>query len=132
MARFIQPFSATTAVALTTAINTFLATLVNPTIVGIDYMLDRQDGRIGENYNLTLRYDDGGAALATPFLARLDEGQNLAVPTAALKTFMDANAAYFFGGSRAQLIDGEQLFKKYSVLTIYNVTAGASANYTNL
>jgi len=132
MARLIETFYAPTAASLVTAVNTFLAALVNPTVRGVEFDLLRQDGRIGDEYSLVLRYDDGGAALATPFLIRLDEGQSIATPEATLQTFMTANAGYFFGGTRLGVVDGEQMFKKNTLLTIYNTTGGASANYSIL
>jgi hypothetical protein len=132
MARFITSVSASTMAALVTSINTTLAALVNPTLRTLDYKLDRQDGRIGDSYNCTIRYDDGGAVLATPFLVRIDQGVNLAVPNAAVQTFLTANPAYFVGPTRVQLVDGDQEFKKYSLMTLYNVTGGASANYSPL
>jgi hypothetical protein len=132
MARFSESFYSPTAAALVTAINTFLATLVNPTIRQLEFSLVRNDGTIGDEYSVLLRYDDGGAALATPFLVRLDEAQSLAAAETLLQAFMTANAAYFIGATALQVADGEQTFKKNSLLTIYNVTGGASANYTPL
>ncbi len=46
---------------------------------------------------------------------------------------MTANAAYFFGGTRSGLVDdGGVKVAKTSLLTIYNTTGGASANYAIL
>ncbi len=129
MARAVQSFFASNVGDLVTAINVYLATLTNPVIRGFEYSLIRQDGRIGEEVSATIRSDTGGAALATPFLVRADEAQVLATANAALLAFMVANAAYFVGGTRLQVIDGEQLLRRFSLLTMYNVTGGASANY---
>lgn len=132
MARFVESFYYPTAAQLVTAVNTFLATLVNPTIRGVEYSLLRQDGRVGQEYSVTIRYDDGGAALATPFLIRVDEDQSVEEASDDLQTFMTANAAYFFGKTALAVADGDQTFKKNSLLTIYNTTGGASANYSAL
>jgi len=132
MASFIASYSASTMAALVTAVNQALAALVNPNIRSIQYKLDRQDGRIGDSYNCTIRYDDGGAALATPFIVQINEGVNLAVPNAAVQNFLTANPGYFMGPTLVELVDGDQQFKKYSLMTLYNVTAGASANYNPL
>lgn len=132
MASLIQSFSSSTMAALVTAVNTALAALVNPTIRSVDYQLNRQDGVIGDSYNCTIRYDTAGAVLATPFLIVINEGQNIAVPNAAVQTFLTANPTYFVGPTKVQLVNGEQQFKKFSMLTLYNTTAGASANYSAL
>lgn len=132
MARFIESFYYATASQLVTAVNTFLATLTNPSIRSVQYSLVRQDGRIGEEYTLIIRYDDGGAALATPFLIRIDEAQTVEEAADDLQTYMTANAAYFFGNTALGVVDGEQKFKKNSLLTMYNTTGGASANYLPL
>lgn len=132
MARFVESFVATNSGDLVDAVNTFLATLTNPTIRGVHFSVVRQDGRIGDQYSLALRYDDSGAVLATPFLARIDESSVLDTAATALQTFMTANAAYFFNGSDLQMVDGQQTFRRFSLLTIYNTTGGASANYLPL
>lgn len=132
MARFVESFYYATASQLVTAVNTFLATLTNPNIRCVQYDLVREDGRIGEEYSLTIRYDDGGAALATPFLIRVDEDTAIEDANDTLQTFMTANAAYFFGKTALQVVDGGNKFRKNSLLTIYNTTGGASANFNSL
>ena len=132
MARFVESFVATNAGDLVTAINTFLATLTNPTIRGVNFSVVRCDGRIGDEYSVVLRYDDGGAVLATTFLVRIDEAPILETANTALQTFLTANAAYFVNGGNLQMVDGEQTFRKFSILTVYNTTGGASANYLPL
>lgn len=132
MARFVESFVATNSGDLVTAVNTFLATLTNPTIRGVDFSIVRQDGRIGDEYSLVLRYDDGGAVLATPFLVRVDESVTLDTAATALQTFLTANAAYFVNGGALQMVDGGEKYRKYSILTMYNTTGGASANYLTL
>lgn len=132
MARLVQSFYSPTAVALVTAVNTFLASLTNPNIRSVEFSLVRNDGSIGDEYTLVLRYDSAGAALATPFLIRLDEDQSVAAAAAVLQAFLTANAGYFVGGTRLGVVDGQQQFKKNSLLTIYNTTGGASANYNAL
>ena len=128
----IQSFSASTAAALVTAVNTFLAALVNPIIQDVQFSLVRQDGRIGDEYTITVRYLPGGPVLATPFLIRLDEAQSIGGAADLLQLFANTNPTYFFGPVLLDVVDGEQSFKKNSLLTLYNITAGASANYVTL
>ena len=132
MARFTSSFKASNAGDLADAINDFLATLTDPTIRCVEYSLVRSDGRIGDEYSAIIRYDSGGAALATQFFVRIDEASVLSTANTALQAFLTANAAYFVGGTRLQMVDGEQTFRKFSLLTMYNATGGASANYSAL
>lgn len=131
MASFVTSFYQANAAALVTAVNTFLATLVNPTIRQVEFSLVRNDGALGDEYTVVIRYDSAGAALATPFLIRLDEAQSVGTAAAVLQAFITANA-YFFGPTKLEVVDGEQMFKKNSLLTLYNTTIGASANYSPL
>ncbi len=130
MARLFKTFGAQTAASLVTTVNAFLATLVNPTIVDLEFVLARNALRNGDDYRLTLRYNSGGAALATPFLIRIDEASILVSAETTLQAFLTANAGFFFGDTLFGFIDdGGVKLSKAALLTVYNVTSGASANY---
>ena len=129
MSRFVLGFVANNAADLVLSINTALAALVDPTINRLEFNVERQDGQIGDLYSAVLRYTDGGAVLATPMQVRMDEAQALASAVAALQAFLTANPLHFVGPTLEEMVDGEQFLSRFSLLTLFNVTAGASANY---
>ncbi len=132
MARLIHAISADNAPDFVTAVNTFLATLTNPTLVQVSWTVTTFDHRVGTQYRAVISYDTGGAALGTPFLIRVDENQNLDLATADVQTFVTANAGYFILGARLFYNDNGIRLPKYSLITLYNTTGGASANYAAL
>lgn len=132
MARFISTVSSKDATSFVTAVNAVLAALVNPTIRQAAFDIVDFDRRLGTEYRLALSYTDGGAVLATPFLIRVDEGQTLAAAAALLQTWLTANPTYFVIGARMFYQDTGPRIARYSLVTLYNVTAGASANYSAL
>ena len=132
MARFIQTVSAADPASFVTAVNAVLAALTNPTIRQWAMTVTEFDRRLGVEYRLALSYTDGGAALATPFLLRIDESHNLDTADTALQAFLTANAAYFVTGARMFYQDAGPKIARYTLATLYNVTGGASANYAAL
>ena len=134
MARTVADFTDTTASGLVTQVNTALAALTNPTIRGMKMSVDRMQRRNGRQYRLLFTYDTGGAALATPFLIQLDEYSSMASLQSALNTFYQGNS-YFFAAPFLYVLDNFDSVHEplYGALTLYNTTAGASANadFTN-
>lgn len=129
MAQFIKTFSATNPTALVTAMNAFLATLTNPTIRGWSFDVQNLQKNIGWEFAASVSYTDGGAALATPFLLRIDQNIKLSTLEATLQAYITANAYFFSGSKLAQVDGGSGNFRTYFAATIYNTTAGASANF---
>jgi len=128
MSHIVKTIEATDAPSLVTAVNTFLATLVNPTIRFVDYLAFWVDKRMGTQYTITITYDTGGQALATPFLLRIDEDINLAALLTTLNAAYAANA-YFWAGTRWKTLDRDSIkIKRYSAATFYNTTLAAGAN----
>ena len=129
MARFVDSFSAQSLAALETAVNAVLAGLTNPSIRGFDLCLLDTPRKINLELRALLQYSDSGAVLATPFLLKTFSDTNLADVETAIQTFMDAQAAYFYGSPRLLFIepDGKQAINV--AWLIYNTTGGASANY---
>jgi len=118
--------------AFVTALNTALALLTNPTIRGVSYNVDERQRRDLRPYSAFISSDDGGAALATPFLVRVDEAGSIAALKAALDAFQAANPAYFFAHTEYKYLYTGSRNPRYIAITIYNVTGGASANYLPL
>ncbi len=135
MAFFVQAFSAVTSADLVTAVNTFLATLTNPTIRQLALSIYRVPRRNGVRFELMISYSDGGAALATPFLIRLDTASSMAALQTAVQAAITANGSYFWAGTRLGVVDNEDNADRSRAvygLTPYNATAGASANWLSV
>lgn len=133
MAFFVKTFTATSAASLVSAVNTFLATLVNPTIRGLTYSVSRPSDRVGNAYTLTLNYSDGGAALATVFTLEVQESRFLNGQAGSIETVLAAlyvaNPAVYFSGVRiASLDESNTELPLYSAAYLRNATAGATAN----
>ncbi len=143
MARFVKTFQAsrltdqvvgvTTYPGLITQVNTFLATLVNPTIRYINFVVAHPDKRIGEEYIVELSYQDGGAVLATPFLLVVDLAASLTLLEQATQAYLTTNAAYFVSGVRFTFLDQDNnRLARFWNWYLANTTGGASANFLPL
>jgi hypothetical protein len=132
MAKTIVGFTDTTSDAWVAQMVAALAALTNPTIRGLGTSIANQQRRIGTEYRAVLTYDTGGAALATPFLVRNDQAGTLAALITAVQAFYAANPTYFICAPIFYTIDNPVNTPLYGALTLYNVTAGASANFLPL
>ena len=120
------------AAAFVTAVNALLAALTNPTIVGVSYNIDARQRRNQRQYSGVVSYDTGGAALATPFLVNVIEANSPAALATALAAFVAANPTSFIAHTEYKFAYTGPRDAKYIAITIYNATAGASANYVPL
>ena len=143
MARFVKTFQAsrltdqvvgvTTYPGLISQVNTFLATLVNPTIRFLNFVVQHPDKRIGEEYMVELSYTDGGAALGTPFTFRVDLANSLLEVEQTTQAYFVANPAVFASGVRFSCLDQDNnRLARFWNWYIVNATGGASANFLPL
>lgn len=130
MASFVLAAQASNAADFVTAVNAALAALTNPTIREFAPAAINPLRRINIPYSCLISYTSAGAALATPFLLSVLENSSLTALQTAVQALITANPSYFFAGTKYILLYNEgNKQAKYIALTIYNVTAGASANY---
>lgn len=117
------------AAAFVTAMNALLAALTDPNIRGVSFNVDERQRRNQRQYSGVITSDTGGAALATPFLVNVIEANSLAALQTALDAFQAANPSYFFAHTEYKFLYTGSRDPKYIAITIYNTTAGATANY---
>lgn len=115
--------------AFVTAVNAALAALTNPTIRSAEFFAQNPQRRVGVEHACVITYTTGGAALATPFTLSAIEAANITDLATALAAFQTAQSAGFVAGSRFQFLDDGTKLSKYIAWTLYNATAGATANY---
>jgi hypothetical protein len=120
--------------AFVTALNAALAALTNPTIQRIDFDIKSQARLNGREYSALISYLTGGAALATPFQVLVTEATSLsALATAVTAAIAALGGTPFVVGTqyrRLQDIASAARNPIFVGITIYNTTAGASANWT--
>ncbi len=117
------------AAAFITAVNAALAALTNPTIRSAEFCAQNPQRRAGVEYACVITYTTGGASLATPFTLSVIEAVNITALNTALAAFQTAQSSGFVAGSRFQFLDDGTKLSKYVAWTLYNATAGATANY---
>lgn len=120
--------------AFVAALNAALAALTNPTILRIDFDVLLQARLNGREYSALVSYNTGGAALATPFQLLATFGTSLsALQTNILAAITALGGTPFIVGTqyrRLQAVDRTARNPIFVGLTIYNTTAGATANWT--
>jgi hypothetical protein len=129
MARSFVTSTKSGSAAFVTAINAALAALTNPTIRGISFNADERQRRNGRSYSGVISYDTGGAALATPFLLSVIEASSMAALVTALNAFVAANPTSFIAHTEYKYLYTGSRDPRFIALTLYNATAGATANY---
>ncbi len=112
-----------------TALNTLLATLTDPTVVGVQFNVDEQQRRDQRQYSAFISADTGGAALGTPFKVRVDEASSIDALKTAIDAWQLANGSFFFASTVYIFKYTGSRTPRFIGITIYNETAGASANY---
>lgn len=133
MARYTKIITATKPASLVSTVNTFLATLTNPTLHRVEVALADDQSQAGVGLVASIDYSDGGAALATPFLLMLLSNRLPSALETAVNAQYAANAAYFWMGARhVSLLSGDGRLGQYLAFLPYNVTGGASANWSPL
>jgi len=130
MARFTETITAQTLPALITAVNTFLATLTDPTIRYFEFLAQRPQKRTGTNFLFSVSYEDGGAALATDFTFNVLQQPNAAdLDTEIAAEYASTPAAFFTGIRLARLDQDDTRLETFFAAYLTNATGGASANY---
>lgn len=131
MARSFIVASKPGSTAFVASVNAALAALVNPTIAGTFFNVDERQRRNQRSYSCVISYDTGGAALATPFQLSVLEAPSLAALNTALVALIAAHPTYFWAPSIFIFKYTGPRDPRYIALTLFNATAGASANYTS-
>lgn len=132
MAVTAKVIQAATLADLTSLVNTYLATLVNPKINAWTIGIADLPTRIGLELRFLMESDTGGAALATPFLLDLVSAQNSPAFQVAVQTYLDAyNPTQFVSGPKLLWAPTDENVNSSPLIAAFmrNTTAGASANY---
>ncbi len=129
MSRTNNAIEAVGATAFVTAMNLLLAALTDPTIRGVSYAVDERQRRDQRTYFGFVSSDTGGASLATPFQVRVDEAASMVDLQTALDAYQAANPSYFFAHTEFKYLYTGSRTPRFIAITIFNVTAGAFANY---
>lgn len=131
MALVVTGIQAQSAADLVTAVNVFLATLVNPKINRVDVVVDETGPTLGRTYRCLITSQTGGGVIATPWILTISEGQNVTEALSSITTLIAANPAAFFGAPclKNWYADGSSLLKRCCVYVLRNATGGASANW---
>lgn len=120
--------------AFVTALNAALAALTNPTILRIDFDVLTLASLNGREYTALVSYLTGGAALATPFQVLVTIGTSLSNLQANILAAITAlGGTPFIAGTQYRRLQAPDRVSRnpiYVGITIYNTTAGASANWT--
>lgn len=119
---------------LVSQVNTYLATLVNPTVRGWSLDVRFIEKRMDPQWMFTVVSDDGGAALANPFtLNVLQATSALALQTALNALYAGVLPVQFLSASRVIKLDSDEqgFAKQFVAASLQNALAAASANYSN-
>jgi len=125
--------SAGTTTGLVTQVNTYLATLVAPTILGWSLDVRLMNKRMDPQWMFTVISENGGAALANPFTLNVQQATSYTDLIAALATVYAAVLpAQFLSASRVTKLDsdGQGQAKQYVAASLQNLLAAAVANYS--
>lgn len=119
--------------AFVNAFNAAMAALTNPTVQRVDFdvlSLARLNGR---EYSALISYLSGGASLATPFQLLVTESTSLSgLATAVAAAITALGGTPFVAGTQYRRLQNVSLAARNPIfvgLTIYNTTAGATANW---
>ena len=124
-----QVVGSTTFPGLITQVNTALAALVNPTIRAFNFQVSDPVKRLGTPFYVSISYDTGGAALATPFTLSVFQNQNWTDLQTAIQTYIAANPTFFYSGVRSEVWDADDnRLTAFYAAYLLNTTAGATAN----
>jgi hypothetical protein len=118
---------------LITLVNDYLATLVDPTIVGWSLDVRFLNKRMDPQWMFTVVSDTGGAALANPFTLQVNQATSIAALETALGLlYAAALPAEFFSTSRVIKLDSDNQgqVKQYVAASLRNALAAAVANYS--
>lgn len=124
--------AAGTTLGLVALANAYMATLVNPTIIGWSLDVRFIQKRMDPQWMFTVVSNTGGGALVNPFTLNVQQ----ATSAAALATVLNALyasilPAQFLSTSRVTKLDSDQqgFAKQFVAASLQNALAAASANY---
>lgn len=128
----VATVSANDATDFVTAVNAYLATLVNPTILRIDITAKDAKRQLGRLYSAIITSTPDGATLATPFVLQVFEEQNVAAVGVDINDAFTANPGYYYPPPRliSWYYERGSLESKVAGLLFSNVTLAASANWS--
>jgi hypothetical protein len=114
-----------------TALNAYLAALVNPTILRIDVTASFAKRQLGRLYSAIITSTPGGPTLATPFTVQVFEEQNVAAVGVDINDAFTANPGYYYPPPRliSWYYEHGSLEPKVAGLLFQNATLAASANW---
>lgn len=124
--------SAGTTSGLTTLVNAYLATLVNPTVRAWSLDARLVEKRMNIQWMFMVCTDDGGAALANPFTLQVNQAQSGSDLDDTLNTlYGTVLPVQFISGCRLTKLDSDvqNQSKQYVATHLRNALAAASANY---
>jgi hypothetical protein len=119
---------------LTTLVNDYLATLVNPTIVGWSLDVRFLNKRMDPQWMFTVVSDSGGVALPNPFTLQVNQAVALTTLETALNVlYAAALPVEFLSATRVIKLDSDAQgqSKQYVAASLRNALAAAAANYSS-
>ena len=123
------PNTPSTITGLISAVNIYLAGLVNPTIRQFTFEVLRTAGN-GYQYVVTISSETAGAGLATPFTLSVLQASTEAALQTAVQALYAASPAAFFTGMRSVAVNKDDNYlAQYFGVHLTNVTGGSSANF---
>jgi hypothetical protein len=117
---------------LITLVNEYLATLVNPTIIGWSLDVRFLSKRMDPQWMVTVVSDDGGAALINPFTLQVNQATSITdLETALAALYAAALPVEFLSATRVVKLDSDEqgFSKQYVAASLRNALAAAAANY---
>lgn len=132
MAVVTKTFIASSPTDLETAVNAYLAGLVNPIVRGLTCRFDNAARRTGGEFFVAVVTETGGAALATPFLLNVIQARKNVDLDTAVAAFIAANPAAFFPAPRYDRQDTDGRLSTFVAFVFYNTAGAASANWLPL
>lgn len=117
---------------LVSLVNTYLASLVNPTVLGWSLDVRLMSKRMDPQWMFCVVSETGGAALVNPFTLTVVQATNTTDLTTALNTlYGTALPVQFLSTSRITKLDSDEqgFVKQFVAASLQNALAAASANY---
>ncbi len=108
---------------LESQVNAILATLLSNDINGVAFVANDQARGLGNEYKLTISYDDVGTAITSPYLVKGFVGANAAAVATAVQAFMTANPSYFFSSTFTQQLRSDRRTTQSVAILFYNTDA---------
>ncbi len=108
---------------LESRVNTILAALLSNDINGVAFVANDQARANGNEYKLTVSYDDVGTAITSPYLVKGFVGATAEAVATAVQAFMSANPTYFFSATFTQQLRSDRRTAQSVAILFYNTDA---------